>query len=97
MKLGKASDKEMVAAIAAKAGVTRVLAKQIYYALSEVIEEKLKEGKQIRIPYVGTFYFFERGAMKSNLTGERIAPHYQLKFRFRPDLPRYIRTMTREY
>lgn len=97
MEFGKASEKEVVKSIAKRAGVTQLLAKQVYYALSEIIEEKLKEGKEVRLPYIGTFYFKRKGAMKSNLTQQHIPPHMQLKFRFRPDLPMYIRKVTREF
>lgn len=97
MEFSKATEKELVRAIAKRAGVTQVLAKLVFYSISEIIEEKLKEGKEVRLPYIGTFYFKRKKAMVSNLTHQHIPPHHQLKFRFRPDLPMYVRKMSREF
>lgn len=96
MDFTKARHKDIIASIADKAGVPQVLAGQVYYALSEVIEENLKAGKEVRIPYIGAFYFYKMKAMVSNLTGQKIPIHHKIKFRFRPELARYIRVMSRE-
>lgn len=96
MELGTAKNSEIVKAVAEKAGISKVLARQVFFSLSEVIGEKLKDGKQVRLPYVGAFHFMRKAPMKSNLTGELIPAHHQVKFRFHKDLARYIRTMTRE-
>lgn len=96
MELGKVSKSELISEVAERAGISKVLASHVYYKLSEVIEEKLKEGKEVRLPYVGVFYFHRKNEMKSNLTGQMILPHHQLKFRYLKGLARYVRIMTRE-
>ena len=97
MEFDVTTTKEITEAIAEKAGVTNTTARQLYYAFSAVIEEKLKEGKEVRIPYIGTFHFYKQKTMVSNLTGQTIPPHRKVKFRFRPDLAMYIRKMSREF
>ena len=97
MEFGNLPERELISAIAKRAGVTNLLAKQVYYKLSEIIEEKLKEGKSIRLPYIGKFYFYDQIERVSNLTHQVIPPHKKVKFRFRPDLDRYIRVMSREH
>ena len=97
MQISKASRKEIIGEVAKRAAVSKIVADQVFNKLSEVIEEKLKEGKAVNIPYIGTFYFYKKKRMISNLTKQEIPPHYQLKFRFNKLLVRYIRVITREF
>lgn len=62
----------------------------------EIMKEDLKAGREVYFPSVGKFYFKKRKSGKSNLTGQYIPEHYQLKFKVNGVLARYIRVMSRE-
>jgi len=96
MQITKASRKEIIGEVAKRSAVGYKTADHMFNKLSEVIEEKLKEGKQINIPYIGTFYFVEKDVQISNLTKQEIPKHKQIKFRFNKDLARWIRVTSRE-
>lgn len=99
MKFGemKASRKEIVKEVAKRAGITNVLANFTFNAFSTVIEEKLREGKEVTLPYVGRLWFAQKKSQISNMTRQEIPPHKQLKFRPNRDLARYIRVVSREH
>lgn len=95
-KVAKASRREIIGEVAKKSAVSRQVADHVFHSLSEVIEKKLKEGKQVTFPYIGTFYFAEKEKSISNLTKQEIPRHKQLKFKFNRLLARYVRVMSRE-
>ena len=96
MEFSKSTTEEIVKGIAKEAGVSYHLARRVYYAFSQVIEDKLKEGKEVRIPYIGVFHFVDKKPMVSNLTRQYVPSHKKVKFRILPNIDRYIRVMSRE-
>lgn len=96
MEFGTASRKEIVKEIAERAGLTYKTADYAFNTFSQVIEEKLRDGKEVLIPYVGRLYFAKKKAMRSNITKQLIPPHRQLKFRVNVNLARSIRVRSRE-
>ena len=95
MQITKASKSEIVGEVAKRAAVTREVADYVFHTLSEVMLEKLKEGKEVRIPYIGAIHFANKASSISNLNGVVIPPHKQIKFRFNKQLARYIRVKSR--
>ena len=91
----KASRREIVREVAKRSAVSIQVADHVFHSLSEVVEKKLKEGKQVTFPYIGTFYFMAKKKSVSNLTKQEIPPHMQLKFKFNRLLARYVRVTTR--
>lgn len=97
MEFGKASRPEIIKELAERAALTKETADYTFNVLSQIIEEKLRDGKEVLIPYVGRFHFMEKAGGKSNLDGSVIPPHRQLKFRFNRNLARSIRVRSRIY
>ena len=87
---------EIIADVAEKAAVSRVVADRLYYAFAEVYEKKLMEGRSIVIPYVGKITFARTKPMRSNLTGQMIPAHHRLMFKFVGKLAQYVKVMSRE-
>jgi len=97
MEFGVCSRKEFVGEIAKKGHITYEMAGYLFNIFSEVMEDKLRDGKEVLIPYVGRFHFPHKKASVSNMTKQEVPPHHQVKFRINRNLSRSVRTRSREY
>jgi nucleoid DNA-binding protein len=96
MIITKASKNEIVGEVAKRSALKKEVVGHVYYKLAEVILDKLKEGKEVMLPGIGTFHFADKKSSISNLDKQVIPPHKQIKFRFNKLLARYIRVISRE-
>lgn len=65
---------ELIAAVSAKAGVSKVEADKVVASFLEVVSEELVKGEKVRLPEFGGFEVKERAARagKNPQTGETI-------------------------
>jgi len=65
-------------------------------SLFDFIASHVKEGNEVLLKGLGRFVYVDReGTRKSNLSGDLIVPHKQVKFRINQHLAKYVRINTR--
>ena len=95
---GKAVSKVAVVSELSKAAdIPVVQASFIYDLIMDIWIKKIKAGKDVILPNIGTLRQIKGREMRSNLTGQMVPPHQRLHFTTNIALERFIRINTRAY
>jgi len=77
--------------------ITKVQCDFMFDSLLAIVKEHLLNEDEVELKTLGRFCFAQKGARPSNMTGDTIPAHKQLKFRVADRLSRVIRVDSREY
>ncbi len=95
-KTSKITKPQLVRKLAEETSISQVQCDFMVETLFDIVRDLLLAENEVEFKYLGKFYFYQHGSKPSNMTGQIVPPHRQLKFKPSDQLARTIRVNSRE-